>query len=398
MAAAGLEAQPRDVGRLPRGAPIVEDEPLVDPQLRLAERVGDEQGVLAGGRDREEPRPPRGEAGGEELGRQAHGGERRRRAAVGHRLRARRRGHREPGGRRHREGAGHLAVGEEGRGEAPRLARPVERHRRGQGPDVLRPAEARVRRVVPEEPPAPRREEEGDDDLPVPLPEVEVAAGDVEQAVLVLAEAVERLARGGLELLAHEEGRLAVGLHRREGLPAARRLAQERPSGLVLERHLAGGERHPRREAGCAQHGGARLLARLEGPCREGGYDGQRGPGRLGRPLRPGHDPHRALREHPQPHVDRRGVHDEAVVGLPPGGGLGGRGHRQENDEREQRHATSTRCPGGPQESSGSPLTLHEASMLPPQGTSSSFVVGLWSGPAGGVASRPAAPGFCVAR
>ena len=264
VAASGLEAQPGDVGRPQGRAPGVDDEAIVDPQLRLPDRVGHVQGVLAGAGDGEEARPARGEALRDDLRRQAHRRERGRRAAVGHGLGPGGRRDADPRRRRHRERLAQVAVGEEGGGEAPRLARLVHRRRRGQRGHVLGPAEAHVGRVVPEEPPAPGRDEEGNDDLAIVLPEVQVAAGEVEEAILVLAEAVERLALGALELLADHERRLAEDLHGGEGLPAARPLAQQRPPGLVLERHLAGAERHPRRQPRRAQDGRAGLLARLE--------------------------------------------------------------------------------------------------------------------------------------
>ena len=346
MAASGLEAQPGDVGRPQGRAPGVDDEAIVDPQLRLPDRVGHVQGVLAGAGDGEEARPARGEALRDDLRRQAHRRERGRRAAVGHGLGPGGRRDADPRRRRHRERLAQVAIGEEGGGEAPRLARLVHCRGRGERGHVLGPPEAHVGRVVPEEPPPPGRDQEGHDDLAVVLPEVQVAAGEVEEAILVLAEAVERLALGALELLADHERRLAEDLHGGEGLPAARLLAQQRPPGLVLERHLAGAERHPCRQPRRAQDGRAGLLARLESARGRGGDHGERGPRGLRGADRPGHDADRVLRQDLEPHLGGGGAHEQAVVGRAPGAGLGGRGHRQQDEESERRHEIATRRPG----------------------------------------------------
>ena len=333
MAASGLEAEPGDVGRPQERAPGVDDEAIVDPQLRLPDRVGHVQGVLAGARRRtSEPVQRADRHFADDLGRQAHRRERGRRAAEGHGL--------GPGGRgmpirrrrrvsasRRSRSAKKAAVKRPGSPDSSTAADG------GSGLDVLGPAEAHVRRVVPEEPPAPGRDQEGDDDLAVVLPQVQVAAGQVEQAVLVLAEAVERLAEGALELLADHERRLAEGRHRGEGLPAARLLAQQRPAGLVFERHLAGAERDPRRRAAaCAGRPRPPPRARRN-RWRPRGRSRRARPARApGEPTRPRHHTDRALRQHPEPHAGPPPRHDEAVLGRAPGGRLGGHGLEQHEE------------------------------------------------------------------
>ena len=131
----------------------------------------------------------------------------------------------------------HLAVREVRRGEGAAPARLVEEVRGRDGDDVLREAEAHVGRVVPQQPPASAAEEHRHHDLAVVLPEVQVASPQVEQPVLVLAEAVEALVLGRLEMLAHLPGRLALARRGLERLAARDRLGQKRAAGGVGERY-----------------------------------------------------------------------------------------------------------------------------------------------------------------
>ena len=118
------------------------------------------------------------------------------------------------------------------------VVEPRRRHVQG----VLQVAEARVRRVVPEQAPAPARYQEGHDVHDVELVHVHVVAGVVHEAVLVRAQAIEGLTGGGLELGLHVEGGLAHDLGRDEGLAAARLLRQQDASARVQERHRAAGQ------------------------------------------------------------------------------------------------------------------------------------------------------------
>ena len=68
---------------------------------------------------------------------------------------------------------------------------PVGRDRR----QLAQIAEARERGVVPQDAPAAAGDQEGDHQRAVVLPEIEVVALEVQQAELVLAEAIERLVR-----------------------------------------------------------------------------------------------------------------------------------------------------------------------------------------------------------
>jgi hypothetical protein len=102
----------------------------------------------------------------------------------------------------------------------------------------LRAAEARQRRVVPQDPVAAVRDQQRDEDLAVVLAQLEVGPFDVDQPLLMLTETVEALAVVRLPLLAHVMGDLPGDGGRREGPPAGA-LGQDRPAGGVRERHRA---------------------------------------------------------------------------------------------------------------------------------------------------------------
>jgi hypothetical protein len=95
-----------------------------------------------------------------------------------------------------------------GAGEAARPPLGVVEAGGGHRHRLPRVPEAGVGGVVPEEPVAAARDEDGHDVHRVELVHVDVAARVVHETVLVSAEAVERLARGRLELGLDVEGRL----------------------------------------------------------------------------------------------------------------------------------------------------------------------------------------------
>ena len=111
-------------------------------------------------------------------------------------------------------------------------------------------AEARVRGVVPEDPVAAARDEVRDEDLGVLLVKIEIVSLDVEVALLVLAEPVERFVGLGLPLLTNVVGRLP--LHGRGGQrPAtARLLGEDGLAGRVEKRDRAAGRVHAHRQRG----------------------------------------------------------------------------------------------------------------------------------------------------
>ena len=128
-------------------------------------------------------------------------------------------------------------------GQAAGPPRRVEEPVRRDGSPLAQVAEAGVRRVVPEDAVAAAGDEEGHDHGRVVLPELEVVPLHVQQAELVLAEAVERLVLVLVPLLAGVEGLLPLDLGRHERAPALL-LDEDRRALRVEERDPPRGEVH----------------------------------------------------------------------------------------------------------------------------------------------------------
>jgi len=114
----------------------------------------------------------------------------------------------------------------------------------GDGGELAQIAEARVRGIVPENTVAAAGDEEGNDDVGVALPEIEIEAAQVDDAELALAEAVERCAGSGVPLLTDVKSLFALDLGGRERA-AAGRLGENWLTGEVEEGDAPRGKIEP---------------------------------------------------------------------------------------------------------------------------------------------------------
>src|SRR4029079_7522233 len=111
--------------------------------------------------------------------------------------------------------------------------------------------------------PAAARDQERDDDGAVVLPQVEVVPLEVEQPILLPAEAVNRLVRAGQPLLWNVLGALSLDDRRHDGA-AAVLLLEDGSAGRVEERHPTRGEIDADPEPGRGERRRARVLGQIE--------------------------------------------------------------------------------------------------------------------------------------